>query len=163
MDRTITLPSDPEKATGLEGRVNRQSFNIPRSVTVQSMGEKHSHSPTREHALKRQNSVSFVNGPQRGDTASRIVGEFRYVSRLAILLYPSVSKPSSSEVITMRPLTDFLQDLVDPRYRISATISRSTRQEGTTYQRSRRSRMAPLDPRRSSAEIERQSESRSRP
>lgn len=78
MDRTITLPSDPEKATGLEGRVSHHAFDIPRSVTIQSIGEKHS--PLREHALRRQNSVSFVNGPQRGDTASRIVGEFRCVS-----------------------------------------------------------------------------------
>jgi hypothetical protein len=75
MDRSGTLPSDPEKATGLEGRIPH--FNIPRSVSIQA-NEKHTET-TREYALKRQNSVSLVNGPQRGDTASRIVGEFRQV------------------------------------------------------------------------------------
>jgi len=73
MDRSSTLPSDPEKATGLDGRIPH--FNIPRSVSIQA-NEKRTES-TREYALKRQNSVSLVNGPQRGDTASRIVGEFR--------------------------------------------------------------------------------------
>lgn len=76
MDRTSTLPSDPEKATGLEGR--NPNFNIPRSVTIQA-NEKHTET-TREYALKRQNSVSLTNGPQKGDTASRIVGEFRRVN-----------------------------------------------------------------------------------
>jgi hypothetical protein len=79
MERNITLPADPEKASGLDGRLERGSFTIPRSVTIQTYDK---HSPaeqSREYALKRQNSVSFVNGPQRGDTASRIVGEFRYV------------------------------------------------------------------------------------
>jgi len=76
MNRSGTLPSDPEKATGLEGRIPYS--NVPRSVTIQA-NEKHSET-TREYALKRQTSVSLVNGPQRGDTASRIVGEFRQVS-----------------------------------------------------------------------------------
>jgi hypothetical protein len=80
MDRSGTLPSDPEKATGLEGR--NPHFNIPRSVTIQA-NEKHTET-TREYALKRQNSVSLVNGPQKGDTASRIVGEFRQVPPIHI-------------------------------------------------------------------------------
>jgi len=85
MNRSGTLPSDPEKATGLEGRIPH--YNVPRSVTIQA-NEKHIET-TREYALKRQNSVSLVNGPQRGDTASRIVGEFR-----------QVSENSSSRVLT---------------------------------------------------------------
>lgn len=101
VDRTITLPSDPEKATGLEGRVTHHTFDIPRSVTIQSTGEKHTHSPLREHALRRQNSVSFVNGPQRGDTASRIVGEFRCarITSIVCLLFANAdicSGPSPS-------------------------------------------------------------------
>lgn len=82
MDRTITLPSDPEKAMGLAGRYPHQTLNIPRSVTIQTQADKNPHSPLRENALRRQNSVSIVNGPQRGDTASRIVGEFRRVPSL---------------------------------------------------------------------------------
>jgi hypothetical protein len=77
MGRTTTLPADPEKASGLEGR--NPSFQVPRSVTVLTHEKHSSTSATREYALKRQNSVSFMNGPQKGDTASRIVGEFRYV------------------------------------------------------------------------------------
>jgi hypothetical protein len=77
MDRTHTLPADPEKASGLEGRNTK--FQIPRSVTIQSVDKHSPLDPAREYALKRQNSVSFANGPQKGDTASRIVGEFRQV------------------------------------------------------------------------------------
>lgn len=79
-DHTAVPELDYEKAEGgaapaLYTTSSRRAFALPRSITIQEDDELQS--PLRENRLRRQASISIATGPQRADTASRLVGEYR--------------------------------------------------------------------------------------
>ncbi|TXT12929.1 hypothetical protein VHUM_01330 [Vanrija humicola] len=92
-DNTAVPDLDYEKAEGtpaLYTTNTRRTFALPRSITIQEDDE----APHRENRLRRQASISIATGPQRGDTASRLVGEYR---TLSIHVTDSIQHPELRE------------------------------------------------------------------